>query len=565
MSKKLVFFLFFIITGSQLAFSAPQPEQIERSEQEIDKEQELRKAIEAPKVPTPIEEKLPPETSPKFPEVKTFITKIDVTGVTLLSQANIDSIIRDYQNKELKMAEMQKVADLITDAYRTKGFVTSRAYLPPQKIENNILKIIVIEGITGDITVKGNRFFKASLLREKIELQKGQPFNYEYLRKGLSRINALPDRNVKAILTPGKEAGMTDVILEVKDDLPIHFGLNWDNYGSRYIDRYRYKASLTHNNLLGFDDVFVFQYQISESDRYRLYAFRYLFPLTQDLKIGFFAARSNIELGREFKDLQARGKSRFYTLFLTQSFIDAENLSFSMDFAFDYKDTFNFQNTLITSRDRLRNLRWGIDADFTDIFGRTFITNEFTYGIPGIMGGSQSVDTFSTRSGAGGKFYKDTVNLIRLQKMPFDSRLLWKNQLQFSPYTLTATEQFQIGGIANVRGYPPAEAVGDKGYTMTWEWSFPIYFIPKASKVPFSKTSLYDAFRFVGFYDWANTRLRRPATGESKNKTLRSAGWGLRFKIAEDVSLRYDIAWPLDGTPSDGKHAHQWMEVSKSF
>jgi hemolysin activation/secretion protein len=423
----------------------------------------------------------------------------------------------------------------------------------------------VIEGITGDITVKGNRFFKASLLREKIELQKGQPFNYEYLRKGLSRINALPDRNVKAILTPGKEAGMTDVILEVKDDLPIHFGLNWDNYGSRYIDRYRYKASLTHNNLLGFDDVFVFQYQISESDRYRLYAFRYLFPLTQDLKIGFFAARSNIELGREFKDLQARGKSRFYTLFLTQSFIDAENLSFSMDFAFDYKDTFNFQNTLITSRDRLRNLRWGIDADFTDIFGRTFITNEFTYGIPGIMGGSQSVDTFSTRSGAGGKFYKDTVNLIRLQKMPFDSRLLWKNQLQFSPYTLTATEQFQIGGIANVRGYPPAEAVGDKGYTMTWEWSFPIYFIPKASKVPFSKTSLYDAFRFVGFYDWANTRLRRPATGESKNKTLRSAGWGLRFKIAEDVSLRYDIAWPLDGTPSDGKHAHQWMEVSKSF
>ena len=100
---------------------------------------------------------------------------------------------------------------------------------------------------------------------------------------------------------------------------------------------------------------------------------------------------------------------------------------------------------------------------------------------------------------------------------------------------------------------------------MTWEWSFPIYFIPKASKVPFSKTSLYDAFRFVGFYDWANTRLRRPATGESKNKTLRSAGWGLRFKIAEDVSLRYDIAWPLDGTPSDGKHAHQWMEVSKSF
>jgi hemolysin activation/secretion protein len=149
--------------------------------------------------------------------------------------------------------------------------------------------------------------------------------------------------------------------------------------------------------------------------------------------------------------------------------------------------------------------------------------------------------------------------------MPFSSTLLWKNQIQISPYILTAAEQFQIGGIANVRGYPPAEAVGDKGYSMTWEWSFPLYFIPKDIKVPFSKAKFYDAFRLAVFYDWANTRLRRPIGTEQKDRTLKAAGCGLRLNLPENFSLRLDFGWPLDNTPSDSDHMHTWAQVSKSF
>lgn len=149
--------------------------------------------------------------------------------------------------------------------------------------------------------------------------------------------------------------------------------------------------------------------------------------------------------------------------------------------------------------------------------------------------------------------------------MPFSSTILWKNQVQISPYILPAAEQFQLGGINNVRGYPLAEFVGDNGYSMSWDWAIPVYFIPKDIKIPFSKAKLYDAFRVVAFYDWANVHLNRPLTGESKDITRTGFGCGLRLNLPENFSVRTDFAWPLNQIPSDGKHYHSYLEIKKEF
>jgi hemolysin activation/secretion protein len=219
----------------------------------------------------------------------------------------------------------------------------------------------------------------------------------------------------------------------------------------------------------------------------------------------------------------------------------------------------------VSSHDKLRVAKLGLNLDISDNFGRTIFSNELDCGIPNIMGGLQEQDRNASRGGSGGKFIKDTINLLRLQKMPFSSNLLWKNQIQLSPYILASAEQFQIGGISNVRGYPPAEATGDKGYATTLEWTFPLYLLPRDIKVPLSKAKLYDALKLAMFYDWANSYLRRPTATEGKTTTLRSAGCGLRFDLPENFSLRLDVAWPLDNTPSDSDHTHTWVRVSKNF
>lgn len=537
----------------------------EQARELIDKDEKLRKEVEA-KIKAPeVENKIPDEAFAKAPTQKIKITNIVVAGATILSEEEIQKITTPFKGQELDLSGMQQVAERVTEAYRKKGYITSRAYLPPQKIENGVLELRVLEATMGELTVKGNRFFRSRLYSRSIDLKKGQPFNYNKLKRGLVDINERPDRFARAVLVPGKEAGTTDVVLEAKDNLPIHLGLSYDDFASRYVNRNRYTTTLTDNNLTGFGDVLTAQYQLADAEDYVLNSLRYLFPVTRSLDVGFYWSRSKLSLGREYQDVMARGKSKIFSLYATQTLIKQDNVILKLNGGFDYKNIFNFQLGVESSRDIMRVAKIGLDLDVTDKFGRTLITEEFNSGIPNIFGGLDAKDPRSSRAGAGGQFIKNNVNILRLQKMPFNSNILWKNQLQFSPYTLTATEQFQLGGISNLRGYPPAEYVGDQGYAMSWDWSFPPYFIPKKVKIPYLKDSVYDALRFVAFYDWGNVRLRKPQAGEHKNKTIRDYGCGVRLNLMNNFSARYELAWPLDTTPSDGKHLHQWIEVSKTF
>ncbi len=524
-------------------------------------EQPPQKETETPEQPIlPSEENVPPVSE------KVMINKITVSGNTLLPQSEIDKIIKPFEGKEMTLRDMQKVADLVTDAYRKKGFITTRAILHPQKVINNTLEITVVQGLMGNLELRGNRYFKKQSFIKRISLKKGDPFNYNILRNDLRTINQYPDRNVKTIITPGKEPGQTDVVLDVKDHLPIHMGFSYDNFGSRYIGKNRYLATATDYNFLGFDDVLTFQYQTAEMDAYRLTSLRYLVPVSKNTEAGFYGAQNQISLKEEFKDLEARGKSKLYGAFVNQILVNEENLKITGSAGFDYKDVFNFQLGVESSRDRERVVKAGFNIDYADRFnGRNIFNNETDVCIPNIMAGLKDVDPRSSRVGAGGEFIKDLFDYLRLQQLPFDSTLLFKLEAQFSSTILPATEQYQLGGIANVRGFAPGEAVGDSGQSMTSELSFPLYIIPKSIRVPYSKAKLYDALKIAGFWDWGHVKFRSTQIGEVKQRTLDSFGCGIRFNLPENFSFRIDFAWPVMGKPSDQNNEHTWLQVTKEF
>jgi hemolysin activation/secretion protein len=547
---------------------AQQVEKEQSAERRIDAEKLLRERIEKEKLPPQIEEKLPPVALPVSRDEKAFIKKISITRATLVNSQEINEIISPFENRELSLAEMQKVVDLITDAYRKKGYVTSRAYLPPQKIADGVLEIMAVEGTTGEVSVKGNEFFSSPLIRKGISLQKGEIFDYNKLKRSLSRLNEHPDRKVKAVLVPGKDPGSTDIALEVTENMPMHLRLDYDNFASRYVRKNRYSGALSNNNFFGFDDTLSLQYQIGEAGDYQLVSMRYLAPVSDKTKVGVFTSRSELSLGKEYEDLDASGESQTYGIFATHELLNKDDLAVTLNTGFDYLDSFNYQFGAEQSRDRMRVAKFGLDIDYSDQWqggGRTIFSPEVNFGFANILSGMDEKDSRSSRVGSGGKFVKFPANLLRLQKMPFSSSLLWKNSAQFSSYTLAASQQMQLGGISNVRGYPSGEYVGDQGLTSTFEWLFPLFPLTKDIQVPLSKAKLYDAFKIALFYDWGWAQLHHPQAGEDKNETLRSAGLGFRFNLPEKFSIRVDLAWPLDKTPSDGDHFHPWLAISKEF
>jgi hemolysin activation/secretion protein len=288
------------------------------------------------------------------------------------------------------------------------------------------------------------------------------------------------------------------------------------------------------------------------------------------LDMGVYASRSNLVLGQQFADIHARGTGSIFGFYGSQNLIKNDTVTSHFNFGYDYIDVYDFLNgSILSAADRLRVLKAGLDLDVIDDYGRTIINDDINFGIPDFMHGTKgNIDTSdvpTTRAGAGGKFFKDTLNLLRLQRLPFDSTLLWKNQFQFSSSKLTSIEQFQIGGPGSNRGYPVAETVGDQGYSMSWELAQPPYFVPKSWAMPFSSTKIYDDFRFIEFYDWSNEHLNSLQPGDEKNRTLSSLGVGARINILRNFSASYQIAWPLMGKSSDGKGVQHWIDLTVTF
>ncbi|MFA5196317.1 MAG: ShlB/FhaC/HecB family hemolysin secretion/activation protein, partial [Bacteroidales bacterium] len=449
-------------------------------------------------------------------------------------------------------------------AYREKGYSTSRAFLPPQTIKDGILTIKIIEGKVGKINIKGNRYFRTSLLEKKIKLKSKDYFDYDSLQNSLTYINENPDRKAKAILVPGVEPGTTDIVIEVKDNLPIHIGFDYDNFGSRYMEKNRWSFVYENNNLLGFDDRLYLKYQMSQKSLYNLKNLRYIYPINEKTEIGAYYSHSRLVLGKEFRALSAVGKANIAGIFVNRALYSNRILDLRYNFGFDYKDIKNYLLGAESSRDEMRVIKNGLDIDVTDKFGRTIITPEIDVGIPRMWGGLTAKDPKASRVGSGGQFVKGVFNFYRLQPMPFSSALLFKNSAQLSNYNLTAAEQFQIGGAQSVRGYGPGEFAGDKGIYSAVEWSFPVYGLPKGIKIPLTESKLFDALRLVCFYDWANSRLNNPQAGEEKSDTLRGWGYGVRFNV-KDVSLKFELGYPLGKLPSDGNRAHPWVEFSWRF
>ncbi|MCK5581496.1 MAG: ShlB/FhaC/HecB family hemolysin secretion/activation protein [Candidatus Omnitrophica bacterium] len=530
-----------------------------RQEKEIETQKVLKIRIHKEK-PLSGEESLGDVLIPdKGPKV--FISKIVVEGAILLSEPEIRKIVAPFEGNDLSFKNMQKVTDLLTDEYRKKGYVTSRAYMPPQTIRDGLLIIRVVEGKLGELEIKGNRYFSSSLIKKKLGVEPGGYFDYSALQKSLVYVNEHPDRMAKAILVPGKEPGTTDLIVDVEDRLPFHVGFSYDNYGSRYIEENRYALTLEHNNLFGRDDKIYIKVQSSDSAHLVSQQLRYVYPVTSRWEVGGHLLFSELKLGQEFEDLDSRGEAEIYGIFTNYAIVEKDNLEVRLNFGFDVKDITNELSGVQLSQDELRVLKAGFEMDVDDRWGRTIFTAELDNGVPDFMGGMSSTDPDASRTGAGGEFAKGVFNLFRLHPTPFSTSLLLKNSFQVSGDTLAASEQFQIGGATSVRGYPAGEHSGDEGFYSAIELSLPFYGLSKDLKVPFRKDRLYDALRFVFFGDIGRVTFNNVQAGEDESKTLRSAGFGLRLTASDGLECRVEVGYPLGGnTPSDGDHAHVWVE-----
>lgn len=443
----------------------------------------------------------------------------------------------------LTLSDLQTLAQQITKAYRDKGYVTTRAHIPPQRIENGIIKIQVTEGDLGEVTLDEGDYFKSRAIFPRLDLERNNRFNLEDLKNSLRRINENPDVVARVKLTAGKEAGETDVHVSLEDKRPIHLGLTYDNLGRRLIGNQRYGLTASHNNLLGFGD------RTSNSLIWSKESFglshNYEIPIGKHgTKVGLNYAFSTLELGKEFKSLDVKGEATLYSPYISQELFNSDRFRISADAAFDIQ---NLETTLLGdlfTRDRIRALRTGINMDQFDRWGRTFVRNEFTFGF-NMLGATTGETALASRAGAGSKFFRYIGSITRVQKLPLSTFGIFRATTQLSPDRLVSSQQMQVGGAFTVRGYEEGKLIGDSGLVISAELRSPCFIFPKSWKLPGTQYGLRDNIQLVGFTDFGASFVNKPTAGIKQDDYLMGMGTGLRVKLTRFLTGRVDFAFPL--------------------
>ncbi len=567
--KKSIFGFIFVFTLFQFLLSqsvfalnpatGPGTEQERFESGEKTKEVSRRLEEEAPAA-VEVQDKAEAPAEAQLEEVPFFVETINITGNTAIPTQELRPIAAPHENKELRLSEVKKIAEDLTDYYRSKGYITSRCFIPAQKLESKILEIRVLEGKLGNVEVQGNRYFQKANISRFLKIPQGGVIRYEDLKRDVYTMNLHPDREVKAVILPGKELGTSDLLLDVKDNFPLHIGGEINNFGTELTGEERYSVSLRHNNLFGYDDIFVSRMQFGEE----VFAvgLQYALPVGPwDTQVGAAFNYTDVSIGGDFSILDIAGEAFRYSIFFNQPFLDTQHIDLTWTGSFESKD---INNTILgqpSSTDDLRMLHTGINIDEIDSHGRMFIVNDLTFGLDA-LGASTDNDPRVSRQGAGGSFFKYNGSLNRIHPVVDSTTLYLRGTAQLSGDKLVSAEQYDIGGIYSVRGYPQSDYLGDYGYGGSAELRVPMYFIPREAETPWGDKPLWNSINFVGFFDAAHATLRNPAVGERAEKNSVGVGAGIRVDLPRNFTARVEWAVPVGDDPTDRSNSHVYFSIA---
>ena len=467
---------------------------------------------------------------------KVWIKSIRITGNQAIRTEEFERIVKPYTGNELDLSELKKIADLVSEEYRSRGYLLARAYIPEQEIQDGAVDIAVLEGKVGEIIVKGNKNYSADFIKRSFtRVFDDGNINHGPLEKSLLLLNENSDLKAKAILEAGKKPGTTDIVVNVEDKLPLHLALDYNNFGSKFVSRHRFGAELSLSRFLPVEGSSLSIRGVMGSDPSDLLYGRtsYVLPINSyGTRLGFSASGGDFDVGREFAELNIKGNTWGYGVSLSHPFIRTRFQSLTGEFGFESKDTKQFLLDSLSSRDRIRMLRAGLNYDRLDSTGRNLISLDLFQGLGEAFGAMENNDPRSSRIGADNRFTKLNLNLARAHRISEWFSLILRASGQVSTASLVAGEQFSLGGADSVRGYPQGEFLGDDAYNLSAEFRV-------------SPLTNNEIAQLAFFIDHGAVSVKKPADGQGKYHALTGAGFGVRFSLPYDFHARFDVGFPL--------------------
>jgi hemolysin activation/secretion protein len=502
-----------------------------------------------------------PPVAPTKEEEKFLIKKVELDGCESFTPADFSPVISKYEGKELGLSDLDNLAKEIESEYLRRNVIAA-VFVPEQEIKEGAVKIQVVEARMGELQVAGHKYFNKERLYEYWKMRKGRILRYDKISKSVQLMNKNPDRKIKAALHAGKTPGTTDVLLSAETNFPLHLTASFDNEGASSTGRSRTGLGLRDNNFLGFDDTFIGGYSLGRDFGGRY--FYHLLPLGYNattLVYGY--SRSAAAPTKEYAASGISSKAKSTAVSLHQDLFDKDEYIGEVYAGFDARDKTTWTNTGTYSRDRLRIFNLGGNLVRRDFASTTQYSLDFSQGVDA-FGASTRGNPLASR-GAKSVFSRLNLGLQHRQRLPLSLQANLKIRGQIASTKLTPQEEFSLGGLDSVRGYPAGDYLADSAANINTELLIPAFFIPQDWRIPYAERPLKEQITTLGFLDYGWGQRRGALATEKKRINELSAGAGMRVSLFNQALLRLEWGFPLGANRPITEAGHSRFHFAMDF
>lgn len=429
----------------------------ERIAQEIQEDQEARNAkVEQEK-----------EQNDAQAEAVTFtLQSVRMDESEILTREELDELAADYIGRTVSLKDLYDLVEKINALYEKKGFMTCRAFLPPQRIHEGEVTIRLVEGKTGDISVHGNAHTKENYVKENFSVTQGTIANTDKLTRELQHFNGAHDVQLRMVMRAGKEPGTTDYEILVYEPIKNEsVTLFVDNNGYETSGRWREGLFYLNKSVSGFRDSLQANYQRSQGTD--IWGLGYTFPLNRHgmkLSIDYSGNQTRITDGL-LQPIGVEGKAYAFSMALRNPYLVDANRRFEFGLQLirqHSETTFGPANTHWINDHTTQVSPYVSFTHYGDsyvLFHKHSLARTFRKDRDG-----ESFETWNWRLDA---IYQKQYKAGQTLMARFDGQLT-------NSSALAGVDTFYIGGVSTVRGYEESLLRGDDGFTASLEYQVPL-------------------------------------------------------------------------------------------
>lgn len=489
--------------------------------------------------------------------ISTQLKSVVFEGNTVYSSDQLQRVIAGFIGQTMEVSKLAKVAYAITAYYKGGDFFLTAAYIPPQTIKDGRLLIKIREARLGDIIVQGNKRYSRELINNTLQvIRKAGAIRLADVERALLLLMDKPGLSVQATFKPGRLPATSDIVLDVTEGRWIDFGLDYDNFGSRFISQNRYGASLNLNNLTGYGDALNLHQVTGDGGFNKLSYSRLAYELPvgyNGTKIGINYNYMKYKLGKELEVLDAGGEVNGGSLWASHPLVRSRNFNWYLQGGLNLNNVTQTIAGMEVGKDNIRYANLGTTWQWFDSFaGNNTVSFRVNRSFENILGGTDKGSTSMIRTNSDIAYTKLEMDLTRIQRLPAGFSLLLNGTGQWSSDRLPSSEQFHLGGAGTVRGYAQAERSGDTGLAATAEFRIPFFGLQNQN---WFGRPVGEMLQLAAFYDYGKVWITNAAqNGEQALDAMEmhGAGAGVRFSFSPYARFKVDWAKSVGGvSPRD--------------